>query len=99
MFCNNMKQFFRKLLASFDNTKDGLSARKLTAFALMLCIGYIHYKFVDSANSMEALIIDLCGVLIALGIVTAEQIINLKNGNGAKPEPIKQDAESQSHVN
>jgi hypothetical protein len=29
----------------------------------------------------EVLIIDLCGVLILLGLVTMEQVIKLKNGN------------------
>jgi hypothetical protein len=29
----------------------------------------------------EVLIIDLCGVLILLGLVTMEQVIKLKNGS------------------
>lgn len=68
------------ILASFNNYEKGFSARKLTAFSLMVCIAYIHYKFVDTSIAIEALIIDLSGVLISLGIVTAEQVIKLKNG-------------------
>jgi hypothetical protein len=71
-----------KLLGSFDNVKgQGFSARKLTAFALMLCIAFIHFRFVDSTNAIEALMIDLSGVLLCLGIVTAQNIIELKNNN------------------
>lgn len=90
--------FFKKLLLSFDNTKDGLSARKLTAFGLMVCVFYVHYKFVKAENAIEAIVTDICGTLIALGIVTAEQVIKLKNGGGNEPKGA-QDTESQSHVN
>ena len=73
------------ILASFNNYEKGFSARKLTAFSLMICIAYIHYKFVDTSIAIEALIIDLSGVLISLGIVTAEQVIKLKNGGNNEP--------------
>lgn len=73
------------ILASFNNYEKGFSARKLTAFSLMVCIAYIHYKFVDTSIAIEALIIDLSGVLISLGIVTAEQVIKLKNGGNNEP--------------
>lgn len=75
-----MKKIFDKIVASLDNSKDGFSARKLTALTLTICIVYIHWKYVDLTIAVETLIVDLCGVLIALGIVTAEQIIKLKNG-------------------
>lgn len=70
----------KKLLASFDNVEGGFSARKLTAFALMICIGYIHFKFVDKDNAIEALIIDLVGVGFFLGLITFSQILSLKHG-------------------
>ena len=73
-------KMINKLLGSFDNVKgQGFSARKLTAFALMLCIAFIHFRFVDINNAIEALMIDLSGVLLCLGIVTAQNIIELKN--------------------
>ena len=75
-----MKKIYDKLVASLDNSKDGFSARKLTALTLTICIVYIHWEYVDLSIAVETLIVDLCGVLIALGIVTAEQIIKLKNG-------------------
>lgn len=78
-------KIINNILASFNNYEKGFSARKLTAFSLMICIAYIHYKFVDTSIAIEALIIDLSGVLISLGIVTAEQVIKLKNGGNNEP--------------
>lgn len=76
-----MKKLINWIAASFDTHSKGASARKLTAFSIMLCVGYCHIRFVDSSNVVEVLIIDLCGVLLCLGIVTAEQVIKLRNGN------------------
>src|SRR5574343_1270810 len=75
-----MTKHFNKLLASLDNSTDGYSARKLTALTLTICIVYIHWKYVDLTTAIDAMVVDLCGVLIALGIVTAEQLIRLKHG-------------------
>jgi hypothetical protein len=84
-----MKKIINSLIGSFDNKKEnGFSARKLTAFALMVCIAYVHFKWVNHDNVAEVLIIDLCGVLILLGLITAEQVIKLKNGS---QEPIKEE--------
>jgi multisubunit Na+/H+ antiporter MnhB subunit len=76
-----MKEIFNYILASFDNSNDGASARKLTAFALMNCIAYLHIKHVDNNNSIYFHIVDLVGVGVLLGIITIEQIIKFKNGN------------------
>jgi hypothetical protein len=65
---------------SFDNRKPGKSGRKLTAFALMLCVAWLHYKYVTNETASTFLLYDLCGIFLLLGIVTAQNIINLKNG-------------------
>ena len=74
-----IKQIATNILNSFNTFEKGFSARKLSAFTLMVCIVWVHYKWVNHDNVAEVLIIDLCGVLILLGIVTAEQIIKFKN--------------------
>ena len=79
------------LLKSFNTEKGGYAARKLTAFALMICVAYIHFKFVDITIAVEVLIVDLSGVLLCLGLVTASNIIELKNG----PKNDKQDATNE----
>jgi uncharacterized membrane protein YbaN (DUF454 family) len=68
------------ILKSFNTEKGGFAARKLTAFALMVCVAYIHYYLVDSTIAVEVLIVDLSTVLLCLGLVTASNIIELKNG-------------------
>jgi hypothetical protein len=75
-----MKDLMKFIVGSFTNEKNGASARKLTAFALMILIAYSHFKYVDLSNVVEVLIIDLSGVLLCLGLVTASNIIELKNG-------------------
>jgi hypothetical protein len=68
------------LLASFRNEPGGASARKLTAFAFMLCVGWIHLKWVNHDNAIAALIIDVSAALLSLSIVTAENLIRLRHG-------------------
>ena len=75
-----MKKIIENLINSLNNTDSGFSARKLTAFSLMVLIAYVHYKYVDLSNAIEAILIDLGGVLLLLGIVTFEQILKFKNG-------------------
>ena len=72
---------WENLVKSFTTEKGGFAARKLTAFALMVLIAYCHYKYVDNTNVIETIIIDLSGVLLCLGLVTASNIIELKNGS------------------
>ena len=86
----NLNALITKIIHSFDNSKDGFSARKLTAFTLTACVVYMHARWVEHDNVAEVLIIDLSTVLLLLGIVTAEQIIRLKNGNKSENESEKQ---------
>lgn len=93
-----MKKFITWFSSSFDNTTTGASARKLTAFALMLCIAYIHLRFIDHDNAIDALIIDLIGVAFFLGLITASQIVELRNGNiitKTKKETVQEETITQ----
>jgi hypothetical protein len=75
-----MKRIIDNLIGSFDTVKEnGFSARKLSAFALMVCVAFVHFKWVNHENVAEVLIIDLCGVLILLGLVTAQNVLDYKN--------------------
>lgn len=69
---------FEKLLASFENSPSGLSARKLSAFVLMVCVVWLHYKYVDISVVVEVIVTDLCFVLLLLGIITVQNIIELR---------------------
>ena len=52
----------------------------------MILIAYVHYKYVDLSNAIEAILIDLGGVLLLLGIVTFEQIIRFREGGSSSPK-------------
>lgn len=78
-------QFFDKLEGSFDNKDHGWSARKLSSFALTICVFYLHYKYVNFDNSAEFLLYDLIGIFLLLGVITAEQIIKFTSVKSGKP--------------
>ena len=74
-----MRKIFNNLIASFTTEKDGYSARKLSAFAAVVVAIYITVKLIPIAAQIDALYAWLAFGLLCLGIVTIEQIINLKN--------------------
>lgn len=74
-----MGQAIKYLLSSFDNSTVGASARKLTAFVTVSMIVYCHFRFVDSVNVVEVLMIDCGFVLSLLGLTTWESITKSKN--------------------
>lgn len=74
-----MRKIFNNLIASFTTDKDGYSARKLSAFAAVVVAMYITVKLIPIAAQIDALYAWLGFGLLCLGIVTVEQIINLKN--------------------
>lgn len=84
-----MKKFLTKiinnLVGSFDTEKGGFSSRKLTAFITVLCIIYIHIKFVDVSNSLDVLMYDMLFVLVLFGIVTSDQLYRFKKGTSQPP--------------
>ena len=90
-----MKKLINWIGSSFDNHSSGASARKLSAFAFMLCIVWAHAKWIDHENVIEAMWVDVAGLLLCLGIVTFEQVIRLKNGGETAPGPTPPQPETQ----
>lgn len=74
-----MRKILNNLILSFTTDKDGYSARKLSAFAAVIVGIYITAKLIPVAAQIDALYAWLGFGLLCLGIVTVEQIINLKN--------------------
>jgi len=83
-----MKKIFSNLINSFTTDKDGYSARKLSAFAAVCVAMYVTAKKIPEVAQIDALYAWLIFAGVCLGIVTIEQIINLKNGS-----PKQQDNE------
>lgn len=87
-------EFFQKLMKSFDNQEDGLSARKLTAFAIMVLIIIAHVKWLNSCYKNnefnllpEILMIDYGAILTLLGLTTWERV---KKSEHASKDPKEQ---------
>jgi len=79
------------LLKSFNNTPDGWSGRKLSAFtgvgmSVITSFAGIIYAFKHDYPDLIKIILGLwlLFALLCLGIVTFEQIIKFKNGDGDK---------------
>lgn len=76
-----MKKLLENLIKSFTTDSEGFSARKLSAFAAVVTAIYVTVKEIPTEAQIHALYAWLCFALVCLGIVTAEQIIRLKNGS------------------
>lgn len=74
-----MKKIITWLAGSFEAGLHGASARKLTAFSCVAFAAYCH-RYCTPNSAINFLIVDMSCALIALGIVTFEQIIRFKNG-------------------
>lgn len=76
-----IKELIEWLAKSFSNDKDGGSARKLSAFyAVVVMCGIITNKYTTGDNAPTMLLIWLSFAGLCLGMVTVQQLIELKNG-------------------
>jgi hypothetical protein len=67
----------KKLLASLDNTNNGYSARKLTAFVIVSLVVLAHLKWLnlgDLTQLGEVLIIDYTFISALFGMTTYQKI-------------------------
>lgn len=68
-------------LNSFNNNPGvGWSGRKLSAFAAMVTAIYLSIKHATPEIVVELVIVWLLFILLCLGLITVQQIIDLKNG-------------------
>ena len=86
----------KKVIYSFENSKRGFSARKLSAFAAMNLVFYIDKRYLDSIEKTndysfipDLVMYHLLFVLTCLGIVTFEEITKMKNGQSKEKEDDK----------
>ncbi len=91
-----MKEWISKIAkylgASFDTHSQGASARKLSAFALIMCIVALHIAFIhyciikDNFTQMELILtVDYAFIAALLGMTTYETVkkINSKTDKDA----------------
>lgn len=71
-------EIIRGFIGSFNGKKDdGFMARKLTAWASMMLITYCVLYYVDETNVIQALIVLCIFVLILLGLIVIENLVEL----------------------
>jgi hypothetical protein len=80
-----------KILASFKNIKGNYSARKLSAFVAVVTAIYITARLIPATAQIDALYAWLIFAAVCMGIVTVEQIVNLRSGptQGPSDGPIQ----------
>jgi len=82
-----MKKYkiLENIINSFNNEKTGFAARKLTAFQIivLITIADLYYIFNTNfhlPNFINWLIVHFCAASFFLGLVTFQNLIELKNG-------------------
>jgi len=86
-------------IKSFDNNPNsGLSARKLSAFFAVCVAGYVTIHYCNPEILTGVLHAWLAFALLCLSVITLEQIVKLKNGNGATTVTEREKTTSESEV-
>lgn len=80
----------RKYIASFDISPDGFSRRKIVASIASTCAIILAFKFGTGDNAPYLVAILLTYSLLALGIVTADQLLRFYNDSKGKQSEEKQ---------
>jgi len=79
LFITYLKKFIKWLGGSFDTSENGSSAKKLTSFAFVAVVFYIHLRFCDYNNAIEFLITDVSVICTLLGVATLDKLQSSKN--------------------
>lgn len=89
-----MKKILSDLWGSFNNKEEGVSARKLTAFWIIVIytIGNVRYIYHSNPEQflglfIEWCIINLCAIAFFLGLITFDQIIKFRMGKNENKTP------------
>ena len=70
-----------EIIHSFDNNPNsGFSARKLSAFVGVVVAVYLSIAHCEASIVVELVVAWMCFILLCLGLITTQQIIELKNG-------------------
>lgn len=75
-----LRRLFSKVMLSFENSKEGFSGRKLSAFTGVMMAVAVTLFYLAEKDMLSALYAWLLFALICLGIVTIGNLIELKNG-------------------
>jgi len=82
-------QILTNWIDSFNNEKKGFSARKEAAFGAFVVSVYLSQKYTTAENLESILMMWLIYGLLCLGIITLQQVAELKTGKSHKEEQSK----------
>lgn len=80
-----IKMITANLVGSLHNEPGGFSGRKLSALFAVLMAAY-NLRFADKSIAVELTIVWLCFALLCLGIITMQQVIELRSGSSKKTQ-------------
>jgi hypothetical protein len=78
-------EFYTGIIGSMDNTDKGFSARKVSAFAVIVMVLILHVKWFKSDKweyLAEVLFLDYSFILVCLGLATWQKIKEKTNEQG-----------------
>jgi hypothetical protein len=77
---NKIKWFFKNLINTLFNDKEGFSMRKCLALVMVKVTIVMEFAYISSDNIEGISIINFAFVGLLIGVVTMQNIIELKNG-------------------
>lgn len=89
----------KKAIQSFENTKSGFSGRKLTAFwSVVIVATSVSFKYTDANTVFEIVCAWLMFASLCLGLVTAQNIIELKKGSDKEQKEDKRNEDLPPNI-
>ena len=77
---NKIKWFFKNLINTLFNDKEGFSMRKCIALIMVKVTIIMEFAYTSSDNIQSISIINFAFAGLLIGVVTMQNIIELKNG-------------------
>ena len=78
----NLKKTLSWLAKSFEESDGKTSAKRKTAFAFVLMIGYVVFRYANHENAVIMIEVLLGGTLLSLGITAYQNVKTKKDGSG-----------------
>jgi len=83
---DKLNSVLNKLMESFNDKSEGFSSRKLTSFAMTVCIIVLHAEWMEYSHRVDdfnllptVLTIDTGFILVLLGLTTYSKAQDIKN--------------------
>lgn len=78
---NGIRDVLKWIKRSFEESDGKTSAKRKTAFAMVLLISYVVARYTDNQNAIMMVEVLLGGTLVLLGITAYQNVKNNDKGN------------------